>query len=318
MTDWYSFTPQDTLFFRGAEPAVMGESHSASMIFPPPAHTIVGALRTAALFQNEIAFADYNKGSLPPGKESVIEAIGKSGEAAPFNVLGPFFLSEDKIWVPCPFIWFSDKNGKRDPAAKTRKVTISAPCPKTLFKTESGEKLFWAKGYGLETLGGNWVSLDELCTAAEEKTIKGGSDFFTSEIHTGIALDIKNKRKARDGHLYSFVHARLRQDVKLVFGVDRQLPLRDSGIFKLGAEQRFGEYRKIGNIKMPRGSSGLFISLSIVAGSKEANDCCIATGRIQYYGGWDLHKGFHKPMKGYFPAGSVFDKEIDNKNCIQL
>ena len=47
MMNWYDFTPQDTLFFRGAEPAVMGESHAASMIFPPPAHTIAGAMRTA-------------------------------------------------------------------------------------------------------------------------------------------------------------------------------------------------------------------------------------------------------------------------------
>jgi len=50
---------------------------------------------------------------------------------------------------------------------------------------------------------------------------------------------------------------------------------------------------------------------------EQANQHCIASGRPHYYGGWDLHRRFHKPMKGYFPAGSVFQKQI-NDNCIEL
>ncbi|HEU18281.1 MAG TPA: hypothetical protein ENO00_02720 [Deltaproteobacteria bacterium] len=314
MTDWFSFTPQDTLYFRGAEPANMGESHTASMVFPPPAHTIVGALRTATLVQQGIAFADYNHGKCAP---DLIEVIGKSGEDAPFSTLGPFFLLEDKAWVPCPFIWFAEKTEKKSNARRC-KITVSTPVKNSLVKTASGEKLLWAKGSNLETLGGNWVRLDELCTTTEEKTIRSGGEFFVSEIHTGIALDVKDKRRAaREGHLYSFVHARLCEGVKLAFGVDRKLPLNDSGVLKLGAEQRFGEYKKMDASIIPNGASGLFMSLSILAGNAEANRHCIATGRISYFGGWDLHRGFHKPMKGYFPLGSVFDKKI-NDHCVEL
>lgn len=319
MIDWYRFTPQDTLYFRGAEQANMGESHTASMIFPPPTHTLAGALRTAALAQNGISFHDYNAGTIPADTVKIVDIIGKSGENSPFNIIGPLFYRECKLWVPCPFIWFSEKKGKDNSELGLRKITISAPVNKnTLVKTEGGESLFWAKGNNLETLGDQWVCLDELCTLSAEKTILNSGDFFTSEIHTGIALDVKDKRRtARKGHLYSFVHARLREGVALAFGVTSKLPIKDTGILKLGAEQRFGEYNKLSNIAFPKGKTGLFMTLSILASNEEANRCCIATGRIQYYGGWDMHRGFHKPMKGYFPAGSVFNKQI-NDNCIQL
>ncbi|GAB6267355.1 MAG: hypothetical protein STSR0002_00950 [Smithella sp.] len=319
MMNWYNFTPQDTLFFRGAEPAVMGESHTATMIFPPPAHTIAGAVRTAVLTQNGIDYKKYNAGTLSPEQDSIFAAIGKSGEESPFDILGPLFFKDNKLWVPCPYVWFAEKKDKQNIDLRKRAITVSARLGKNaLLKTASSEALFWAKGNNLDTLGGGWVCLDELCKSSEEKTILENSDFFTSEIHTGIALDVKSTRRSvRKSHLYSFVHARLCHGVALAFGVTRKLPLTDTGALKLGAEQRFGEYKKIDNINFPSGKTGLFMTLSVLPGDENSNSHCIATGRLLYYGGWDLHRGFHKPMKGYFPAGSVFKEKI-NDNCIAL
>jgi CRISPR-associated protein Cmr3 len=318
--DWYSFSPQDTLFFRGAEPANMGESHAASAVFPPPAHTIAGALRTMALVQNNIAFDDYGKGRLQ-GQE-IIAAIGKAGEESPFSILGPFFHVEGKIWVPCPFTWYGEKD-ENDSNTPTRernpmKVTTSKALNSAMIRTGSGVNLRWAKGDELETLGGRWVEIEALNSGSDEKTIKEKGFFCVTEIHTGIALDVKEKRRVvRDGHLYSFVHARLCQGVKLIFGLNKALPICNKGVLKLGAEQRFGQYEKFDGITIPQGNSGLYMSLSIQEGSEEANQSVVSTGRIQYYGGWDLHRQFHKPMKGYYPAGSVFDKRL-NDNCIEL
>ncbi len=315
MTEWYSFNPQDTLYFRGAEPADMGESHAASMVFPPPVHTIAGALRTAMLVQRRVPFDDYNRGTC---NSEISEKIGKSGSEAPFGIIGPFFLLENRAWVPCPFTWFAEKNGKGDSEDGTRKITISTPSPSSIVKSPAGEKLFWAKGKNLETLGGKWTLLDELCDGRHEKVIKNSGAFFVSESHTGIALDVKDKRRAiREGHLYSFQHARLREGVALGFGCSRDLGLAESGVLKLGAEQRFGEYKKIRDMQIAPGKSGLYMALSIVAGDEETNGHCVATGKIRYLGGWDLHRKFHKPMVGYFPAGSVFDKKI-NDHCIAL
>lgn len=313
--------PQDTLYFRGAEPANMGESHAASLIFPPPAQTMIGALRTAILRQHDIDPAEYNQGKPFPDKEEVISALGRSGAPSPFDVIGPFFQKEDKLWVPCPFHWFAEKADRERADDGPLKITIAKPVVNSLVSSRSGSALYWAKGKEVVSLGGNWVSLQELPapTGNGVKTIKSGNDFFDVEPHTGIALDVKETRRTvRKSHLYCFVHARLRQGVALAFGVSRPLPLAASGILTLGAEQRFGEYRKMTAAPaITEGKSGLFMTLSLLPATEEANACCVATGRILYFGGWDLHRGFHKPMRGYFPAGSVFDRQV-KPNCIQI
>jgi len=186
----------------------------------------------------------------------------------------------------------------------------------SLIKTAS-QNLFWAKGTKgeLETIGGKWISISDLHTESDSITKKEIHDFFFVESRTGIALE-KNRR-VREGHLYSFNHARLNKNVSIAFGVDKDLPISENGILKLGAEQRFGAYKKVPHIDFEKGKSGYSLSLSIVEGTQETNDAVVATGKIQYLGGWDMKKGFHKPMKGYFPAGSVFNKKLNN-NFIEL
>ena len=76
MNNWYQFTPVDTLYFKGAEPMNLGENHTASHVFPPPAHTLSGALRTAVLVQNKISFDNYGNGRAPA---EIYEAIGRQG-----------------------------------------------------------------------------------------------------------------------------------------------------------------------------------------------------------------------------------------------
>jgi len=318
MMDWYSFLPQDTLFFRGAEPAVMGESHTASPIFPPPAQTLAGALRTAVLLQHGIEPRSYNEGRILPQQVAAVSAIGPSGTPSPFNVIGPFFLQQGRFWVPCPYCWFTPKDDGPPPASSMYNVTVGRPVANRLIVSKSGDRLYWAKGNNLNSLGGRWVPLEELYGQEPKKTIKKTGDFFVSEIRTGIALDVKaSRRSVRDGHLYAFVHARLLEGVELAFGTTQSLPLAESGVLKLGAEQRFGAYRRVAGPRWGCGASDLFMTLSLLEAGDEANRHCVATGRILYYGGWDLHRRFHKPMKGYFPPGSVFDKQV-NDNCIAL
>jgi CRISPR-associated protein Cmr3 len=311
--NWYSFNPQDTLYFRGAEPSNIGESHTASAIFPPPAHAIAGAVRTAVLRQNEVSFKNYGKAGF--NDERIITAIGRAGEESPFSLKGPFFMIDGKLWVPCPYSWFREKEPSKNGA--TTRIIRSEPLKNSLIRTGSGERLRFAKGGDLESLGGNWVNIDDLFNSPSEKIIKNGREFYVMEPHTGIALDVKSRRNVRKSHIYSFTHVRLLNGVTLIFAIDAILPLDDSGVLKIGAEQRFGAYEKIKRIDLGCGSSGLYMTLSMLAGSGTPSDHVVATGKIQYLGGWDLHRQFHKPMKGFYPAGSVFDTQI-NKNCIEL
>lgn len=319
MNEWYRFKAQDTLFFRGAEPAVMGESHSASFNFPPPPHTLAGALRTAVLVQNGVKYSDYKNGEC---KSEIIGAIGKAGTDSPFGIIGPLFETPDGLWLPCPYTWFAAKEDIKNllPIAGTVNILEAKPVtPGAIeLKTSSGKGLMWVKGEEPESLGGFWVSVKSIASKEPARNIRKAEAFFVQEPHTGIAMDYGwPRRTARKHHLYSFVHARLMEDAKIVFGVTARLPLQDKGILQIGAEQRFGQYERTDAVQLPRGSSGLFMSLSLVEGSEESNCACVATGKFKYLGGWDMNKEFHKPMKGFFPAGTVFNQNI-KAQCLQL
>lgn len=310
--DWYKFTPVDTLFFRGAEPMNIGENHTTSRVFPPPAHTLSGALRTAVLIQNNVLFEEYGRGNIP---SNILEAIGQAGKTAPFSLVGPLFMQDKAIYVPAPYNWFMDKEGD----SRKARIISGRPVKSPLLKSERPEFL-WAKGENTEmvSIGGMWIEKSHLQSGEADIEVKRCEDFFENEPRTGIALE--KSRRVREGHLYSFNHARLNKNVSIVFGVDKPLPIADQGALKVGAEQRFGWYEKLGSETVDLDFSrpgDLFMSLSVVEGLKEANSAVIATGKIQYYGGWDLKIGFHKPMTGFFPAGTVFNKNL-NSNFLTI
>lgn len=307
---WYSYKPQDTLFFRGAESAEMGADHSASTLFPPSPETITGSLRTAVLLQNDIPFNEYTDEGFSNAK--IISTIGRSKDSAPFSVTGPLFKDDNDIYIPAPYSWFISKENNKTETGKKNNVNENVKPVKAQFVKSSlflsDDELLWATGKDCESVGGKWFKLKDL--NKETITLYEQSYFAETEIRTGIALDGRNVRKS---HLYSFRHYRLKPGVELVFGIDKEIPVADTGVLKLGAEQRFGEYRLIKNIELPEtGQSKFFMCLSPAEGKEETNNYVVAAGKLIYRGGWDMRIGFHKPMKGYFPAGSVFKEKINN------
>ncbi|MEW6673477.1 MAG: type III-B CRISPR module-associated Cmr3 family protein [Thermodesulfobacteriota bacterium] len=308
--NWYAFYPAGTLLFKGAEPMVMGADHHASQIFPPPAQTIVGALRTAVLVQNDISYEDYYKNIVPP---EILASIGEAGNPDPFQVAGPLLRINERIFVPAPFSWFIDKAEKGNEKVR---IVKAQPTRSNLIKARD-EYLFWAKGGSGEmvSLGGRWIKIEDLFSTDQNLETFSSDHFCATESRTGIAL--KTNRSVRRGHLYTFTHVRLKPEVSIAFGTGADLHLLDKGFLKLGAEQRFGRYLKIREPFFPKKTSGYFLSLNLVKGSKKANQAVIATGKIQYIGGWDLKTGFHKPMQGFFPAGSIFSENI-HSNFVQI
>ena len=158
--EWFKFAPVDTLFFRGAEPMDIGENHTTSHVFPPPTHTLSGALRTTVLIQKGVSFEDYGKGRAPA---EIYESIGQAGQAAPFTLIGPLFMIENDIYVPAPYSWFIEKDSdKKIEHGKVRFVR-GRSLSSRLLKTEAPE-LIWAKGDYNEmvSLGGMWIKKEDL------------------------------------------------------------------------------------------------------------------------------------------------------------
>lgn len=288
----------------------MGSDHHSSGIFPPPAQTIIGALRTAVLLQNDISYRDYYDNNV---SSSILDAIGEAKNQEPFSLMGPLFIRERHFFIPAPFHWFYDKAEKNN-----RNVHVfRAETVKSRLIRSKKKDLLWATGEGGEmvSMGGRWIRLDDLFSTDESIEIFDSEYFFSVEERTGIALH--RNRSVREGHLYTFNHVRLNPEVGMAFGVDVNLPLASAGFLKLGAEGRFGRYQRIKPPRITSGGSGRFVALGLVKGSQQPNQAIIATGKIQYIGGWDLKKGFHKPMQGYFPPGSVFNENIQ-KNLVQI
>jgi CRISPR-associated protein Cmr3 len=293
MFNFYSFKPIDTLFFKGAEPMVMGESHSSNLIFPPPAHTIEGAIRTKLYKLDKEKYKD----------------LIKIGEEKPgFDLIGPFFIKQNKLYVPTPYLWFKDK--------ETEKLIKAKQIETEIIKMEFNN-LYWAKGDKgeIESLGGTWIKYDDLVNNIEQPEIIEINDLVEKEIRTGIALE-KNRR-VRKGHIYSFTHVRLKEGIDIAFAVDIELPFDEQSVLMLGAEQRFGKLNKINVTVNFKKEGDLFLNLSVISSNEINKENVIATGKPLSFGGWDLSKGFHKPMKIYYPAGSVFNKKINN-NFIAL
>jgi len=316
--DMFSFKPADTLFFRGSEPMVMGESHSSNYNFPPPVHTIEGAVRTLLFFKDKSKYADL----IMAGKK-------KAG----FSTIGPLFYVNGEVFVPAPYSWYKEiskksKQKKEETNIQKRNFTNDLKESKKtkIFKLNplkdaadlikaKTEKIYWAKADNdeIETIGGSWINLNSIGSSSDELDVFAIDQFFNIEPHTGIAL--KEDRNVRRSHIYTFTHARLLEDVEIVFGTDKALPIDDGEILTLGAEQRFGYLKRLKNfeninekLNSINNNSGFYMSLSIIEGGRntEANNHIVATGRIQYLGGWDLHKKFHKDIIGYYPAGTVF------------
>ena len=230
---------------------------------------------------------------------------------------GPLLSKNGKYYIPAPFSWFYPKSDDKDinnaEVMNVEKIYKSQNTSSSLIRIPA--ELQWIKSEHSEIIsaGGMWVDADELRGTHRNIELLSPSAFFVSEERTGIAL---SGRSVREGHLYTMNHIRLKENVEIVFAVDSELPLDDSGVLKLGGEQRFGRYNTIDSVLEFSDSGNRFLSLSPIK-AQGNSEYMLATGKIQYIGGWDMNKGFHKDMVGYYPAGSVFNKKID-ANCIGI
>lgn len=308
---WYTYTPTDTILVRGADE----ESSSLMSKFPPPAHTLSGAIRTAYLKQQNISFHDYIRGK---AEAWVYKDIGKPSQEPPFSILGPLFEKDGEVFLPAPAHWYRLKNDMKDKSENS----CFFDCCYAMERIGPIENIYssrpihvWAQGINgtIETLGSTWIRLAEVgkVNTKEELSIFKPSYFFNKEQRVGVALH--DDRRVHNGRLYAFAHYRLVPGISLLFGLNRQGILEDECILNLGAERRFGLCRKINlTLDLHSKSNSLFMALSYIPCTEESNAALVCSEKIDYIGGWDLAKGFHKPMQGFYPAGTIFSRHIPN------
>ncbi len=254
------------------------------------------------------------------------------------------------LFFPAPAHWFVckqelDRIKERTTAPVQIQIIPSRPLPARAKEfglcSSLTKEWHWATardGQELVSLEGYWVSetllkspdtgkalskLDQLKDlTSTEKIILPSQAFYVSETRTGIAR--KRDKTVKDGHLYSTTHIRLYPEVSLKVFVDKSLEkaLSPSGILQLGGEQRVVHYHLEHSPQLLNESTmgKTWLALSPVTSKTVArlNPDGIASGKLQRIGGWEMKKGndtdktrgFHRPMEGWYPAGTVlFFKE---------
>ena len=200
-----------------------------------------------------------------------------------------------------------------------RPVPLESDVKNRLGLKSSPKLISWVKHDNeVKSIGGKWISLNGLISG--NKKFENGKSIFMSgnsatslfsvEKRTGILID--HKRKVEESKLYNARHIRLKSDVSLLWGIDCDCGLAASGILVLGGEQRFGGYKELDQVPVFPDSGSEYLALSPVAVNEGSKNKLIATGQISYRGGWNLAKQFHKDMTGFYPAGSVFNENINN------
>lgn len=328
---WYTYKPIDTILVRGAE----DDSSSNITIFPPPAQTIAGAVRTAYLKERNICISDY---IAKEADKVIYEMIGEPSAPPPFTIMGPLFEKDKEIFIPVPVTWFYQRNNKndkdecRDKNNKVKHIPIKDIVPAKIINKKDLEdkKIYSSKPIkvwpeklenSIDTLSGYFINIKDLNLKQDKEkiTFYNADFFYCKEERVGVAL--YDYRSTREGKLYGFSHFRLNNQVRLLFGLTQDNILSDKGYLKIGAEQRFGLYELFNNEQLNKkyeAKNGVsYLALSYIPCSPENQQKVLAFDRIAYFGGWDMAKGFHKPMQAYYPPGSVFAEYIENTIAIQ-
>ena len=318
--NWLVIQPMDTLFFRGSEPMEAGENHQVDTMFPPAPSTIIGAIRTTILSQNNIGFKNLANWHKYP----ILGTPAKAG----FTLVGPLFQLHGEPLFPVPASWYADLPV---PFANTEYPVQNAH-PLDIDQLQFSGSVanpFWVhnpKGQDMKPLNGFFATRQAFAKVAQKKSvifcnesdqlkpkqaaILPASCLCDREERVGIALTAQ--RTAKEGHLYSAIHIRLKPDVGILAGISsgHNLALKKEDILQLGGEQRVCRYTITTDLRLPQAANSKnHLALSPVALADLPNElasCPRASGKLLHFGGWDLQKNFHKPMTAWLPAGTVF------------
>ena len=337
MKKQWIFTALDTLFFKESRPMESVGGSQLSSVFPPPARTLIGAVRTSI---GEAYRVDWREYAME--KHPLNAVMGSADSLGPLRFTGPYLLSEGRRLFPAPLACLQSKSGqtylrpdsqvthcdlgsvylpvKDDPTLQGAKPMESA------LVTEAGLQCF---------LSGKPIVQSEIRQAA---------DLYATEERLGIARD-NSKCVTGDGLLYQTRHIRPLHTAELQIGLGvtgLEAPdLPESGMIRLGAEGRLAAWQRGSAAILPaitpldkaKGllfmllTPGLFeqgwlpdgflpqVQADALAWHGELAGIKLrlissVVGKPIREGGWDMVQRAPRPLASYAPAGSCYFCEV--------
>lgn len=330
MEQWV-FSASDSWFFKEARPMEAVGASRLDSLFPPPAKTVIGAIRTSIGDALGVDWREYAAGAHP-----LRQIMGTPDDLAPLSFDGPYLMQDGKRLYPMPqsLLWTAGGEqtsllpgheavecdlGRVRLPQKARPLAGANPA-QDAWLTEQGLVAFLS---GQPVPASAVVRRDQL---------------FATEDRLGIARD-NARRVTGDGLLYQTRHVRPQPGCAMgiqVHGLSEER-LPKQGVCRLGAEGRLAGWErlpakgqptvappaKIKGIQLMLLTPALFAQGWIPDGlvETEQDGCkvwegdlcgvtltmvCAAVGKPRREGGWDLVNKKPRDLNGLIPAGSVY------------
>jgi CRISPR-associated protein Cmr3 len=336
--DW-TFEAVDTLFFRESRPMESVGGSQLSSSFPPPARTLIGAIRTAIGQSQGVDWNAYQKAE--PGQHPLHALMGTPSDLGPLRFQGPWLSSGGERLYPMPLhLLFKVGEGQA--------LEHTALVPGPAVHCDLGRVRLPTKARALDgakPLGDDFLTEAGLMAVLKGQPLKRShwvraQDLFDPEPRLGIALDAA-RRTTGDGLLYQTEHIRPRPAARLGLGMTvHGLPhdgLVQTGMGRLGAEGRMAHWRRTPAHVLPTpggdAQTGLLLLLLTPAlfqngwlpdGFEPDPDengvmrwrgrlCGVelllhsaVVGKPRREGGWDMAKHLPRPLVSLVPEGSGY------------
>lgn len=343
-THTWTLSPVDTWFFRESRPhGTVGGSELVSL-FPPPARTVAGALRTTIGELAGIRWADFALGQAVSPRFAdldLAQEIGGPASLGRLELRGPWLMLGDERLYPAPAFLLEGEAtlGRLRPGDQPSKTDLGR-----CYLPEVGEA-----GRKVRSVEGAWLTGSQL-----QRVLQGELPSPTDLVRTlwqeeprlGIGRN-NARRTVETSLLYQTRHIRLYPEVKLaveVSGVDPRLH-PPQALVRFGGEGRLAAVTTTPTApasrptaQAPPGSRGVVLVLLTAGrfeggwlphGFKPATDeqgahvwqgeiggvavtlVSAVLGRAQREGGWDLALEKPRPVESLVPAGSCWFARVE-------
>ena len=233
-THHWRFDPLDTWFFREARGFETSGHNELSSLFPPPARTVVGAIRTLIGEQHGVDWSRFREAEEYAGLRAL---IGDSDSLGQLQLRGPYPLWNNERLYPVPLHLLGKEDAYRflEPGDAVTCDLGRVRLPR--IRHDDTEPLRGAKPFE-----DAWLTHDDLqrvLTGEPPQQVIQSRDLYDEEPRLGIARN-HQRRTAQEGLLYQTRHLRPREG--LAIGAEtrglsaEQCPA--PGVIRFGGEGR--------------------------------------------------------------------------------
>lgn len=335
----FSFDAIDTWFFRESRPyGTIGGSELVS-VFPPPAGTIVGVVRTLIGESLGIDWKKYKN-------DTIKGIIGYGDDLGPLKFSGPYLTQDKKRLYPAPTLLMKKDN-------LISKLLPGKPVLCDLGRVQLPAISSEEKGW--QTIENTWVSRETLKVILSGQVpglaqLISAEKLFVNESRLGIGRN-NARRTTEKSLLYQTRHIRPLDKVGIeveVEGLEQSIrdKISSQRLIRMGGDGRFSavnisEELTDDTLLMPENISGNQIMLAILTHADFGGDwkplefsvkdtdndgntvwtgalngikltlISAITGKAMREGGWDLAENKPKTVKSLVPAGSVYFCKVE-------